>query len=213
MIRRTFSCHCPVGTKLKLYTSLIRSQLQYGSQLWRPMHAKDIHKLEQMQRRATKFILNNVSSNYKSRLLALWLLPLMMLYELNDVMFFINNVKSPSQSFDILNGVTFSSSNTRSCSGKLVHRSSSTNSQRHFYFTRLVKLWNALPVLDMSLSSLTLRAKIKDFLWSAFVDKFNPSDSCTFHFICPCAKCSAIPKPSNYRTLWITTSFFFFFFV
>ena len=195
MIRRTFSCYCPVRTRLKLYISLIRSQLLYGSQQWRPMLVKDIQRLEQSQRRATKFILKDASSNYRCRLLTLGLLPLMMVYEFNDIMFIIKSVNSPTKSFNILNVVTFSSSSTRSSLGKFFHKRPPTNSQWHFYFQQSARLWNALPVLDLSLSTATLRAKIKDFLWSVL------TITCLFHLLCPCSKCTAIPKPSNYCTL------------
>ena len=49
---------------------------------------KDILTIEKIQRRATKFILNDFSSDYKSRLISLGLLPLMFLYELFDILFF-----------------------------------------------------------------------------------------------------------------------------
>ena len=84
MVRRTFSLFCTTGTRKKLYVALIRSQLIYGSQIWRPTLLKDIQKLEQIQRRATKYILQDYSSDYKTRLIALNMLPLMMIYELND---------------------------------------------------------------------------------------------------------------------------------
>ena len=46
---------------------------------------KDIKLVENVQRRATKFIVNDFSMDYKSHLLQLKLLPLSMLYELNDI--------------------------------------------------------------------------------------------------------------------------------
>ena len=55
---------------------LVQSQLMYGSQLWNPYLIKDITTLERIQRRATKFILNDYISNYKSHLLELDLSPL-----------------------------------------------------------------------------------------------------------------------------------------
>ena len=68
LLRRTFSKYHSIQTKKKLYISLIRSKLIYSSQLWNPYLIKDIVKLERIQRRATKFFLNDYSSNYKSRL-------------------------------------------------------------------------------------------------------------------------------------------------
>ncbi len=79
LIRRTFS-HCiPVHIKKYIYTALVKSQLLYGSQVWRPSLIRDIKSLERIQRRATKYVLNDYTSNYKERLVALNLLPLMSL--------------------------------------------------------------------------------------------------------------------------------------
>ena len=62
---------------VKLYISLIRSQLLYCTQIWRPHLMKDILIIERVQRRTTKYILNDFTSCYKTRLLKLNLLPLM----------------------------------------------------------------------------------------------------------------------------------------
>ena len=42
-------------------------------------------------------------SDYKSCLIKLQLLPLMYVYELSDILFFIKSVKSPNNSFDVMN--------------------------------------------------------------------------------------------------------------
>ena len=78
LLQRTFSTQCP-NAKKQLYLTLVRSQLIYCSQLWRPFLIKDIMILERVQRRATKFILNDYTSPYKSRLTQLNLFPLMYL--------------------------------------------------------------------------------------------------------------------------------------
>ena len=54
---------------------------------------KDINELEYLQRRATKFILNDFISDYKTRILKLRLLPLMCIFKLSDIMFFIKSIK------------------------------------------------------------------------------------------------------------------------
>ena len=98
----TFSSAVHINAKRSLYLSLIRSELVYCSQIWRPYLLKDITLLERVQRWATKFILNDYSSNYKSRLITLRLLPLMMVYELYDISFFIKCLKCPMASFNII---------------------------------------------------------------------------------------------------------------
>ena len=50
--------------KKQLYITIVRSNLYYGSQLRRP-HIKNILLLERAQRRVTKHILADYSSNYK----------------------------------------------------------------------------------------------------------------------------------------------------
>ena len=55
--------NCSSGCKRNAYLSLVRSVLEYGATLWDPYLQKDINKLEQVQRKAARF----VSGDYKSR--------------------------------------------------------------------------------------------------------------------------------------------------
>ena len=90
MVRRTLRLtSAPVSIKKQIYLTLVRSKLTYCCQLWRPYLIKDITMLENVQRRATKFITSDNESDYKSRLLKLDLLPLMHWYELQDLLFLI----------------------------------------------------------------------------------------------------------------------------
>ena len=79
--------------------------------------------LERIQHRATKFILNDYTSSYKSRLLKLNILPLMYQFDYYDILFFVKHIKDPTDSFNILNYVSFSHSSTRSSfHNKLQHK-------------------------------------------------------------------------------------------
>jgi len=69
--------------------------------------------LERIQRRATKYILNDCTSSYKQRLEKLNLLPLVYHYELQDIMFLMKSLKSLSDNFNINWYINFASSNTR----------------------------------------------------------------------------------------------------
>ena len=153
LLQQIFSTtHFPQN-KRALYVSLIRSKLMYNSPLWHPQLIKDITVIELVQWRATKYILSGYSSSYKARLITLKLLPLMMHFELNDILFFVNCLKNPMNAFNIYENVTFSSHTTRCTSALKLKRSiTKTNSECHSYFNRLPHLWNSLPVIDLSLS-------------------------------------------------------------
>ena len=139
---------------------------------------------------------------YKSRLISLQLFPLMMTYEINDLVFFLKCLKSPSKSFNITDFVTFSSSSTRSSSSmKLKHTYTNNNTSRHFFFNRLPRLWNRLPPLDCSLPLPVLSSYIKTFFWSHFLQHFDPSNPCTFHMVCPCSKCLNYKSTPNFVPL------------
>lgn len=201
LIRRTFKTDC-INAKKQLYIALIRSQLMYCSQLWRPQLIKDITTLERVQRRATKYILNDFSSSYKSRLQQLHLLPLMYIYELNDLMFLVKSIKSPVSNFDIRQHITFTTNNTRSGSHlKLVHPRTLSAVQSHFYFNRITRLWNHLPVIDLSAPLHVIKKQITQYLWNHFTTNFTSDNICTLHILCPCHRCSRLPITTNFRHL------------
>ena len=147
----------------------VRSQLLYCSQLLRPQLIRDITALERIQRRATKYILNDYTSSYKLRLEQLHLLPLMYHYELQDILFLIKSLKSPTDNFNTYNYITFARGNTRSgINQKLNHPRTSSVTQHHFYFNRIARLYNYLPVIDLSLSTNTIKYRLTNYLWSHF---------------------------------------------
>ena len=74
---------------------MVRLQVIYCSMIWRPnlIKDKDITLIEQIQRRATKFILNDYSSDYFDRLKQLNLLSLMYTFELSEIVFRLKSLK------------------------------------------------------------------------------------------------------------------------
>jgi hypothetical protein len=74
-----------------LYLFLVRSHLGYATQVWAPQTVKLVEKVERVQRRATKNILNVpfiCDIDYRVRLLATSLLLLSYWHEYLDVVFF-----------------------------------------------------------------------------------------------------------------------------
>ena len=159
--------------KRRLYFSLVRSHLLYCSPLWHPHLLVDIKSLETVQRRATKPIVNNPNMDYRARLIHINMLPLMMEYEIADIMFFIKSLSNVTDRFNIDNFISFSTSRTRSSSYlKLRHTVSKSNVRGHFYFRRIPRLWNSLPLLDTSLSVPTIRAKLRQYFWNYLSNAF-----------------------------------------
>ena len=130
---------------------------------WAVTGKQDILLLERVQRRATKFILGDYSMDYKSRLTNLKLLPLMYIYELTDILFAIKSFKTSTNNFDIFQHLQFNESRTRSSNTKLCHKTSSNAISANSYFCRLPRLWNALPIIDLTLSISVIKHKLNCF--------------------------------------------------
>ena len=195
LIRRTMNLHqATVHTKRQLYLSLIRSKLTYCSQLWRPHLVKHCMMLENVQRRCTKIITNDYTSDYKTRLQQIDLLPLMYWYDLQDILYLIKCFQNPPDNINIFDHIAFTTSSTRSSSNnKLVIRYARTTSARHFFFHRVVRLWNAMPHINLNLPFNSIKKYLTRVMYRKFERSFDPNNSCTFHFVCPCSLCHQIP--------------------
>ena len=53
---------------LQLYKSMVRPILEYGNVIWGPHYTLDQHKLESVQRRATKLVTSLRDESYINRL-------------------------------------------------------------------------------------------------------------------------------------------------
>ena len=60
-LRRNFK-HCSRQVKSATYTSVVRPVLEYASPVWDPYHEADIKALEQVQRRAARYVYNDYTS-------------------------------------------------------------------------------------------------------------------------------------------------------
>ena len=186
LISRSISPSAPVHIRTHLYIMLVRSQLTYCSQLWQPRLIMDIKCLERVQHRASKFLLEDYSSDYKTRLLSLKLFPLMYWLELQIILYLIRCFKDPPDNISIQNFVSFVHLNTRSTArNKLQINFNKTSHSQHFYFNRIARLWNSLPPLDLSLSFITLKLHLKQLFWKHFTVHFNHTNICSVHIVCP----------------------------
>ena len=82
--------------------------------------------LEKVERRALKFILGDSRSEYKERHIDIQLIPLMMIFELNDIIFFVSLVKFPSSHFNVLDHISFNSVKSSSHISSSIHHQTVT---------------------------------------------------------------------------------------
>ena len=89
---------------------------------------------------------------------------------------------------DVHQSVHFRSSSTRSsAASKLVHQASYSNTDHHFYFCRIARLWNASPQIGINLSLTVIinNYSLTHYLWSHFLHNFDSTNVCAFPFCCP----------------------------
>ena len=107
LLYRTCRDITDISTKKLLYIAWVRSRLEYASVVWSPNTKCNINNLEQVQRRATRFILGRDYSE-NERLSKLNLLPLQYRREINDLVFFFKCFKNIYK-LNIFNYVSFRS--------------------------------------------------------------------------------------------------------
>ena len=79
---------------------------------------------------------------------------------------------------------------------KLKH---SNNTQKHLYFNRIPRLWNSLPSFNIDLPLSTIKAQLCAYFRNHFSSNFDPNDVCTYHYQCPCHKCSILPISTHFN--------------
>ena len=138
------------NTRKLLYCAVVRPKLEYASCVWSPYSAKQRKLIENVQRRATKFILNYPPRDvtYRDRLISLNILPLEHRRELHDLTL-LYKIK-----YNLLN-VTFNQYLTPATNPYVTRNFDPNNyniivskNQEFFrksYFPRTVILWNNLP--------------------------------------------------------------------
>ena len=78
----------------------------------------------------------------------------------------------------MLDYVEFNTSSTGSAKQKLRHKQANTNLIMNSYFNRLPRLWNSLPIIDLSCSLPVIKFKLKAYFWDYFVTNFDSNILC-----------------------------------
>ena len=181
-----------------LFSGLVRPHLGYATQIWAPQSIKLTSKLERIQRRATRFILNlpySSTISYNSCLQTLNLLPICYWHELLDLVFF----------FKITHGLVNVDSSvlpdvrkyrrTRSTTTnikKYIPKKCKTTTYQKSFLVRACRIWNCLAdELDYSLVTLTLfKSVLFNYYKTSWVTSFDCEDPRTFKTVC--LKCNSV---------------------
>ena len=141
-IRRTMS-HLTYESGPTLYKSLVRPILEYGNTAWSPLTVDETEKIEQVQRRATRWICRHENLSYPERLQRLDLPSLTHRRRRGDLIELYKYFKDPSQ-FNSLR-INISRTNTRGHNYKIVKERWSTSTRKNFFHIKCANDWNSLP--------------------------------------------------------------------
>jgi hypothetical protein len=194
LIKRTLGYNATSEVKKQLYLSMVRSNVEYCSQIWSGTSRFNVVKIERIQRSATRYIMNYPNIDYGQRLQSLNILPLCYRREVLDATFFYKCVNDVYQ-LDINMFVNFSSNSDRSTRSSidllhLCNPISKTESGKKLYFRRIVSLWNSLPYCIRNANSVTsFKILINNHYRSLIYTDFIPDRVCTWSILCTCPIC------------------------
>lgn len=186
-IKRAVGFSAPQPVKLTLFNTLVRSHLDYASQVWSPHLKKEILKVESVQRSMTRFIVNNELS-YTDRCIVLEILPLSYRREISDLVFIFKYLCN-SVNINLEHIIKFDMSTNRSHPGLtaiIETHHPRTETFISSFFNRVCRLWNKLPVHIRSCKS-TAIFKEKLFLYYRNeLNHFSVFNTCSLTTICRC---------------------------
>jgi hypothetical protein len=198
LIKRCVGYEVSNKAKLLCYKSLVRPLLEYGTMLWSCNSRKTLIRLESVQRRASKYILNNFISEYDVRLNACELLPLTLRRDFLDCLFLYNNLHGLVDS-NILNLVSFNQNRGRNNDDLMLnHKRVHLETCRNFYINRITNLWNSVPyeLRSIELTESGYNTSFKNNLKAWFIDyfrnNFRVEDVCTWVVCCTCHRCRRV---------------------
>ena len=172
LVKRTCKGMKDITTLRTLFCALVRFQFEYCTVVWSPQTARNINKLERIQRRATKFILKT-DDDYDMRRKRLNLLSLEDRRFLFDVLF-LYKVLNGYISIGISTYIQFYTDADRyHLRGRdeltLKKNFARTTTFESSFFNRIVDMWNALPLNVRQASNISnFKKGARDFLLSRY---------------------------------------------
>jgi hypothetical protein len=175
----------------------VRPLIEYGSALWANQSKKCLKLVEGVQKKATKYILNDFNTTYKERLIQCNILPLSYRYEYLDLVLIYNSMNNLN-CINLSSIVMFANNSTTRSGDKeamLVVKRVNLDTYNRFYSNRIVRIWNLLPE-DIRLCELTdsgkntmFKTRVKNLYMSKLREDFDDSDTCSWVSHCLCSRC------------------------
>ena len=194
LTRRTCYFVNDVKRKRTLYLSLIRSQFEHCSPIWRPNSVTMVNKLEGLQKRCIKWILSEENIRYNSHVVYIMkcrqvnLLSLAKRFDLNDLILFHKIIYNLIP-LNLPNYLSFFNGNSRlrSCHldtlsivSSLQAKSLNTNCLKKSFFYRTHTEWNALPLDIRKVESPSaFKAEVNKYFWEHIIHEYE-DDEYTF---------------------------------
>jgi hypothetical protein len=186
-IKRAVGFAAPQQVKLTLFNALVRSHLDFSSQVWSPSSKTKILQVESVQRSMTRYIVNNELS-YRDRCVVLDILPLSFRREMLDLMFIFNYFNG-AINVDYSDIVQLHEGNGRTQFGPMIRLQCNQARTECFiasYFNRIYQLWNILPFAIRSCKTANdFKAKLFNH-YRTKLNAYSPHDTCTITSICRC---------------------------
>ena len=174
VIRRTFK-NLDKEMFLPLYKSLVRPHLEYASNVWYVIFKKEAVALENVQRRATKLVLEIQHLSYPERLKSLGIPSLeyrRLRSDMVETFKIINDIDKANkdQLFEIE-----ADRRTRGHNFKLKKRHCRLNTRKFSFANRVISPWNDLAENFVNAKTVNnFKSKLNDY-WKNKDIKFNPS--------------------------------------
>ena len=182
------------NTRRILYLSLVRPALGYASQVWSPQTIDLIKRIECVQRRASKFILNlpfMCNESYLDRLISINLLPISYWHEYLDITFFYKTINGLYRVCrDVVPVPVVPLRLTRSTSNPNATvfrpRKCRTLTFQRSYFVRNTRIWNSLPenVRSNRLTLHQFKTLLLEYYSTALRCCYDVDDARTWKTIC-----------------------------
>jgi hypothetical protein len=146
---------CPRKTKASCYEHLVRPILEYANTIWDPWTKNNIDKIEAVQRRSARFVLNNYSrhSSVTSMLEELkW--PTLEERRARQKVIMMYRIVHHQVAIDPSNFLQLVTTRNRGHSSKFLVPHARTHVLKYSFFPRAIRLWNSLPARIIDCQSL-----------------------------------------------------------